>query len=423
MTVTLGRGVNQVQQAAFEWRIDRASEVKINQRVRDWRYTACGGSKEYTEKQREYTRLYKLEAFMENRAGARDPASTQPESLFRPYVPPVQPPSPVRKPAKKPRGKRSSKDMSGREGSSSRKKRAIARSQSGSSSQAGSASQSSASSPEISRPQSVASLGPQPIMGPPTHRGHGHQGTAMERPILQPRSRMGSSPGSTSSRASLGFSGMALQPQGRGSPARLPPSVGSPPGGSPWGTPPGVPSGTFGQPGAATQQYNQGQFRQAPGAGQPTMVYGHLDYNFQPSLPHGPPRIGSEYSQTAYGHWTPPQAPAQGSRQYSHAGFVNTQPRGGFAGGQSYPPRYPPAQPAMPAAGFNLSQSPGAAIDPSNIPPAPPAGGVNVFQFQDFSADSASSGGNAPLPYQQGSRSTPAGWFDQGGNFHPWSNG
>lgn len=354
------------------------------------------------------------------------------------------------------RKKRRSGQMAGSEESSPRSKRQNMGSQSSATSQAESGPPSSVSSPERARPLPMGTFWPPPILSPPLVMN-------TERPMLQPRSRRTASTSPAMARVSSGLATISIQsvmnehPQTSGAQyAHTDPRYQQPPAGSPPATFPGISSaygpsgGGYGRSGPGNLQNPAGFAPQIPGFGyqgpgrayhtpsygQPVDAYGYTTYEYQPSRPRGPPRVGFPLSQyDERGEWNPPQAgqqqgpaapqaPAQGSHRGGHARSVYAQsgsastasiPSSGYPGTVSYPGTYQSMTAASSGRESHLATYPHSMSTSST--------GVDVFAYQVHEASSSSGRGSTSLPYQEATANLPPGWTDRYGRFHLWESG
>lgn len=159
---------------ALEWRIDRAHPDRMTTLVDKWKHhTAFKDTEAYHRKVKEVEDYAVRETFNQELL-ARNPAATQPGSVFRAYVPEDQPEREAPRERKRrkcgPRKKRTSKDMgASQELIPSRKRRNVGP-QSSRSSQSGSAPESLTSSPEMRRKTPVGGAEQQTTMPPPSNR-------------------------------------------------------------------------------------------------------------------------------------------------------------------------------------------------------------------------------------------------------------
>lgn len=356
----------------FEWKIASFAEDFLAKRVQKWRYDVCGGNVAYQRREIQYLEFLRENGLNDPRMGMRKilhhTSGRRHQLNFSSHYRPE---------------KRSAEEMGESQELEASSKRLSMESQ------PESVPSSSAMSPDISRQDPVAGWG-QPTMGP-------RPSTNMERRRSGITTALRGSKGSTGSataRVTAGFEALTVQ-----SPVLAPPQGMVPPfEGSTWGGPSGT-TGTgpaqFGGryepqiPGSGYQGPDQGQ--EAPGLGQLTEVYGHLQY-VEPIRPRGP-QVGIEHTQLRGGGWNPPQpswqqrAPADqaavhgsyppAQRAHSGSGHNMPVPSPNVQVGGSYPPRFPSAGPAMHGRGTHLPPQ------PRHMAMVPPLGGNAPPIFPD----------------------------------------
>lgn len=396
----------------FEWKIAHVPTARLAGRVLKWRYDVLGSPKEYAAREKEYLMFLKQRGLGDPREGTRAAGNSALKW-----------------------GKRSSSDVGGSQELSRSRKRSSLGSRSSGTSQAGSA---PSSSPPVSLPE-MAGQSPAARRGQPPTTLTPIAGITF--PNTQPESGWGSDAGSATALVTSGLEDMSIQSQvGVGYWQRGRGNLQQPAGPAP------IPRSGYQGP---------GQMQQTPGYGQLVDVYGHQTYEPQPSRPRGPPRVGFPLSQyMEQGTWVPPQpgqhqvpvvehTSARDPRRRGHLG-VHAQPGSASAGycGPTTPisspttsglAQYPSSSQLAPSAmpgTVNVSQFQGKSAGPlhlgsysSNYPPlatATPSTGGNVVDFLVPQSGSPSGRASTSLPYQETSRSAPAGWTDQYGVFHPW---
>lgn len=357
----------------FEWKIAPSPEDNLADRVQKWRYDVCGGTTAYQKLESLYLNFLHENGLDDPRMGMRKSLKGSRARHQRKFHSHYQP------------EKRSAEQMDASEELGVSSKRLSM------DSQPESVPSSTLMSPDISRQDTVPGWD-QPLMGPLPPAKMERRRSGITRASRGSRG----STGSATARVTAGFEALTVQ-----SPALAPLQGMVPPfEGSTWGGP----SGTTGAgpvqfggryepriPGSGYQGSDQVQ--QGPGRGQLIEVYGHLQY-VEPDQPRRRPQVGIPHTQYHGGGWNPPQpgwrqrgpadqAPAHRSyppaqHAYSGSGHNVPVPSPNVQIGGSYPPRFPPAEPAMHARRTHLPPQ------PRHMAMIPPLGGNAPSIFADM---------------------------------------
>lgn len=357
----------------FEWKIASLPEDFLAKRVQKWRYDVCGGTVAYQRREIRYLEFLHDNGLNDPRMGMRKllqyTSGKRHQLEFRSHYQPE---------------KRGAEEMGESQELEASSKRLSM------DSQPESVSSSSVMSPNISRQEPVAGWD-EPTMDPPPPTYMGRQRSGIRRGSRGSRG----SAGSATARVTESLEALTVESPAWASSLGMVPQFE----GSTWGGPPGTARGAPGQfggrheppiPGYGYQSPDQGQ--QAPGRGQLTEVYGHLQY-VEPIRPRRP-QVGIEHTQSQGGGWNPPQsswqqrAPADqaaahrsyppAQRAHSGSGHNVPVPSPHVQVGGSYPPRFPPAEPAMRGRGTYLAQQ------PRHMAMVPPLGGNAPPIFADM---------------------------------------
>lgn len=378
----------------FEWKIASLPEDFLAKRVQKWRYDVCGGTVAYQRREIRYLEFLHDNGLNDPRMGMRKllqyTSGKRHQLEFRSHYQPE---------------KRGAEEMGQSQELEASSKRLSM------DSQPESVSSLSVMSPNISRQEPVAGWG-EPTMDPPppTHMGRQRSGSR--------RGSRGSrgSAGSATARVTESLEALTVQSSSWGSLQ----GMASPFEGSTWGGRPGVArnvpeqfSGGYEAPTPGSGYQGPGRVPETSSHGQLTEVYGHLQY-VEPVRPHRP-QVGIEHTQFQGGGWNPPQsswqqrAPADqaaahrsyppAQRAHSGSGHNVPVPSPHVQVGGSYPPRFPPAEPAMHGRGTYLAQQPRhmAMVPPLGVNPRPIFADMPMAESpQLYPADPQLGQGNIP---------------------------